>query len=148
MKWDKLKPWLIPLALVAVVILFIIQFKRISEFFSSLFSASTPVDQTVLDESGALISDIRANSIAEALYNSMNQLGTDEAVIFESFKGLNDGDFAKVYNAFGLRPFIEFIGVGTDDNMLGVNMDLIGWLKHDLTSSEYISLRRAFPSFF
>jgi len=43
-------------------------------------------------------------SIAQDQYDGMNQLGTDEKLLFDTLKGLNKDDLKVVYMDYGLRP--------------------------------------------
>ncbi|MDB0602888.1 hypothetical protein PL373_17470 [Tenacibaculum maritimum] len=132
---------------ILIIPIFILIYSFFSSFFD-FFKVKDPVPDYSMSENGSVISDSVAKSLAEQVFNSMNQLGTNEVLLFDAFKGLNLGDFGKVYNFFGKRPFIEFIGVGTNSDLLGVNFDLYGWIQHDLTTDEYLKLKRLYPLFF
>jgi len=148
MRLDFSKPKLLILVVGLVLVVIVLQIRRIRRFFNNLFSASDVSGFSELSEFGAVISDNKAKIISQVLYHSMYSFGTDEDVVFSSFEGLNKGDFGKVYNAFGERPYIIDWGIGSGDNPLGAKFDLIGWLKHDLTTNEFIRLQSTYPDFF
>ena len=145
----RIKPYLIPFfIMIAVVIIVLTQFKRIAAFFNKLFSAAEAQPKEVLDETFSTIDDFDAKRIAELLWSSMNlPFDTKESVIYDSLKDLTKADFAKVYNKFGQRPYIEWIGSGTD-GVFGVKYDLWAWLNYELNDSELRKLRGLNPSIF
>ncbi|MFL0108130.1 hypothetical protein [Tenacibaculum maritimum] len=110
--------------------------------FKWFFLSSEESVFSELDSSGASISDVEAKSIAEGLYNSMSGFGTDEDTIFDLLSGISSANFSKVYNAFGERYYWHELGVWTDDSIFsnGHKIDLFGWLRSELSSSEFLKL--------
>ncbi|WP_408040283.1 hypothetical protein [Tenacibaculum amylolyticum] len=107
--------------------------EKVKAFFNGFLGNG--VDYQPLQDTGAVISDYQARVIAEGLYSAMYKVGTDEDRIYSLLSGVNQGDFAKIYNAFGSRYYLEYTGTWAD-SVLGVKIDLIGWLENELTESE------------
>ncbi|MFL0100170.1 hypothetical protein [Tenacibaculum maritimum] len=140
-----LKKYFLPL-LGGVLLLLLLIYVFIKKPFSGLFNQG--IDYKELDDSGAVISDTLATSIAESLHKSMAAWGgTDEDYIFNVFENITLQDFNKVYNAFGKRPYLNIVGVATTEG-IGENIDLFGWLKYELTSSEFEYLSKIAPHIF
>ncbi|CAM1344242.1 putative Structural protein [Tenacibaculum amylolyticum] len=129
-----LKNFLIVLFLIVLIILFsTLSMEKVKAFFNGFLGNG--VDYQPLQDTGAVISDYQARVIAEGLYSAMYKVGTDEDRIYSLLSGVNQGDFAKIYNAFGSRYYLEYTGTWAD-SVLGVKIDLIGWLENELTESE------------
>ncbi|CAA0231116.1 hypothetical protein [Tenacibaculum maritimum] len=140
-----LKKYFLPL-LGGVLLLLLLIYVFIKKPFSGLFNQG--IDYNELDDSGAVISDTLATSIAESLHKSMSRwFGTDESYIFDVLTNIRIEDFNKVYNAFGQRPYLEIFGVSTTE-YFGENIDLFGWLKYELSPSEFSRLRDLNPLIF
>ncbi len=101
-----------------------------------------------LSSDGATISDEVAQNIASALFSAMADIGTDEDLIFSSLRGLSKADFAKVYNAFGLKCYEPTTGQFDPLGVIGFDMDLVAWLTSELSASELERLKRELPFVF
>ncbi|WP_440066683.1 hypothetical protein [Tenacibaculum discolor] len=100
-----------------------------------------------LDEKGASIDDAKANRIADSLHISMASIGTDYSRIKMLLDGLSSSDFAKVYNRFGTRGYIDIIGVGT--NVAGAaKFNLTQWFESELTHAQLRELKTLYPAIF
>lgn len=141
----KFKPWLIPFGVLAVVIVIVLQLKRIGDLFKYLFSNPQVNTFEHLDESGSVIDDFDAKRIAEGLYSAMNEFGTDEDRINFYLSDLNKGDFGKVYNAFGLRVYSPLTSQGSTT---GVKLNLWEWLFEELSNDELNDLKQINPLIF
>ncbi|MDO5607384.1 MAG: hypothetical protein Q4G08_02900 [Capnocytophaga sp.] len=94
---------------------------------------------------GAKISSTKARSIAEKLFVAMNTFwGTDEEVIYSELANLTKEDYALVHYQFGNRKYSAIFG---EKNILGVEMDLNGWLVNELKASEIRKLCAINPIF-
>lgn len=92
------------------------------------------------------ITDDKAKSIAEALFNAMDGMGTDETEIYNILvvnNKLSSLDLVAVYNAFGTHEYGTF---GTPWWGSGKPLDLIGWIKEEMSNSstEYKLVRAMF----
>lgn len=89
------------------------------------------------------ITDQEAKQKADTLYEAMNGMGTDEDMIFATLTGLTVADYNKVDSAFGYRSYNTYTGTSTG----GINKyPLKTWLKEELSSSDYITLKNNFPN--
>jgi hypothetical protein len=70
--------------------------------------------------------------IAQQQYEAMNGIGTNEAVLFDTLKGLKADDLKTVFMDFGLRAPTIFSG----SFATGGRMDLIQWYQSELNKSE------------
>ncbi len=95
---------------------------------------------------GSTITDEGAQNIASSLFSAMADLGTDEDLIYSSLKGLSKADFAKVYNAFGFKPYLPHLGM--EDEYFGTDYDLVSWLTFELSASELEKLKSELPFIF
>ncbi len=141
--WKPYLIWLFPIAVILIVLYFF--FDKIVIAIKSLFSNG--VDYKPLNTFGATISDFDAKRIAEALYISMYEFGTEEDDIFALLKGVKKRDFAKIYNSFGQRYYLEYTGTWSDAT-LGVNLDLWGWLNSELSVGDLEILKESAPDIF
>lgn len=94
------------------------------------------------------LSETEAQTMAERLYDAMRYFGTEEEVIFDTLKGLNNNDFSKIYVAFGKRYYNEvFVGGGEAPSwLLGSRLcDLIQWLEFELDLQEKKKLKKLAP---
>ncbi|WP_417801092.1 hypothetical protein [Tenacibaculum sp.] len=133
-------------ALLVIGVLILVSSLLNRVFFSLKDSLSDGVIFKSFDKSKSTLSDVQASAIAERLYTSMSNWGTDETAIFDIFRTLTKYDFAKVYEAFGERAYDNILGITGD--FTDYNIDLFGWLNHELTKSEYQKLRELNPSIF
>lgn len=127
------------LLLGGILLLLILFFDFRKKIFGTSSLFSNGVDFVSMDESSSKISSFEAKRIAEALYESMYTLGTDEDKIFNLLKGVTKEDYSKVYNEFGVRYYQEYFGTWSDA-IVGVGLDLNGWLENELTPKELLHL--------
>lgn len=133
------------LLLAGILFVLLPYLKKLFDFFTK--SDTDEVNEQMLgsvktDWSKTTISKDKAIYYAGLLYKAMfphqsfspSYDGTDEQTIFEVFSNLNTKDDVKaVYNAFGIKDY-RFVMV-TDQ------MDLIGWLKAELSDNYYNQLQ-------
>lgn len=77
----------------------------------------------------------QAKRIANELFYAMDRLGTDSVLLsslYEEIRGVK-GAFIQVYNAFGSPAYV---GTGYIFG-LGKPLDLIGWLREELSNEEF-----------
>lgn len=72
--------------------------------------------------------------IAEMQDAAMNEMGTDEELLFQSLEGLNRKDLVKVFNYFGLRKYVSF--TGQRDDIAGHPLNLFLWYKNELSGKD------------
>lgn len=92
------------------------------------------------------IGDDKAKSIADALLDAMDGIGTDETDIYNILvvnNKLSSLDIIAIYNAFGV---VEYGTFGKPWFGNGEPLDLIGWIKKEMgnTSTEYKLIRAMF----
>lgn len=134
------------LLVIGVLILIFLLLNHFKIVLGGLFNQG--LNYNNLDSSKSNLSDTQARALAEQLHKSMTTWrGTDEDSIYRIFMGLSVDDFNKIYNFFGVRPYMELFGVATTE-YLGENIDLFGWLKYELTYSEYKKLESLNPDVF
>jgi len=131
--------WIYLMPVLLLIIVFAFFKNSVLDFFS-------PQDKSFksLSVYGSTISDLEAKEYAERLYTYMAQFfGTNEAGIFDVFKHLySKGDFAKVYNNFGLKPYDDLFGLSAYNESWGENLDLLSWLSYELSSSDFEKLKK------
>lgn len=117
--------------------------KGIQSFFTDKSIKDNPFTYLEVDTTKSTISDSVANTYANQLYGAMKSPGTDEDIIYQILKKLqNANDFRKVYNAFGKKSYVgSFIGTAPTkfDSYLGNydNFDLIQWFQNEVGYSNY-----------
>jgi len=86
----------------------------------------------------SLLSDNAINDKARQLFADMADYGTLNSTVLSHFDGVYDTDFIRLYNAFGSPPYDNIGGA-----MLGFGMPttLTGWLKEELSDSQYLELK-------
>jgi len=95
------------------------------------YGGATPAPETNTGQ--ATISNTKASSLAEKLYDAMEECGTDEDAIIEVFDQLqNNADVNLVYQKFGLRNYGCVAGCcGNTYSWYGDDKDLAGWLREE-----------------
>jgi hypothetical protein len=95
----------------------------------------TAVDNIKVDPSKLTISTTDLLFKTDELYQAMDQFGTDEDTIMDVFKSLKSGDeLLYIIKSFGVKKYF----MGTHSGILGSDLNLVGWLKNELSDS-YIS---------
>lgn len=89
-----------------------------------------------------------AHKVAIALRDTMSSTGTDEEEILSILKFVTPEQFDKVFKAFGKWQYNATLG--NQINPLGwftqlPFVDLKGWLKSELSASEYNVLKTKYP---
>lgn len=90
------------------------------------------------------ISNNTAKIKADNLHDAMKDYGTDETMITLTLINLTSDDFDKIYNEFGYRPYESIQGIGMD--YVGIDTNLIGWLRAEISEEEYSLIRLMFPN--
>lgn len=84
-----------------------------------------------------------AVNVADTLHVAMKDSGTDEDAIFNVLAPLSQAQFATVIQKFGNRLYNDTLGNST----WGTPQPLKHWLKEELSSSDYETLRKKFPNY-
>lgn len=92
------------------------------------------------------ITDDKAKSIADALLDAMDGIGTDETEIYNILvvnNKLSSLDIVAIYKAFGVQEYGTF---GKPWWGSGERLDLTGWIKKEMSNSstEYKLIRAMF----
>ncbi len=113
-------------------VLFFVGLKWLIPKVSNDVGTTVTIDETAL----AKVDRNLSRQLAEQLYSSMENCGTDETTIDSVFADLvgNIKLAAAVYNDFGQRAYGTF-GAPMWGN--GTNKSLLGWLKLELSASKY-----------
>lgn len=123
-----------------LLLFFSIFLVRIKDFDIGDTAVKTP-----RPDSKATIDDSTAIWIADSLEAAMETFGgQDEKRIFELLAPLSLADFNKVYNAFGLKYYSQTFGEGGVPGFTD-RLDLIGWLRSELTIKEINELKALNP---
>lgn len=88
-----------------------------------------------------------AKSVATLLYDAMKDVGTDEEVIMEALKTVDQNQFTKVIAAFGKLNYNELTGNQYNFNPF-VTLPKFGlkqWLKEELSAKDYAILKLKYP---
>ncbi|WP_156102313.1 hypothetical protein [Muricauda sp. MAR_2010_75] len=120
------------MGILLVSIFLLPQLKRL--FFGQKSSEDVDRVPNPKNDYGSSLSEFEAKQKADALFTAMRNMGTDEDLIYSVFEGLTQADYAKVYNAFGLRPYNSHLGEASAN--LSKERDLNFWLLSELSSSE------------
>ena len=91
------------------------------------------------------ISDSEAQIIAQGLYTAMEGSGTDENAIVRMFEGRTSDDIKLIVQKFGIRPYGTF-GAPLFSWMETAQLDLMGWLKKELSGSKLKAVQQIFAS--
>ncbi|WGH76139.1 hypothetical protein P8625_02935 [Tenacibaculum tangerinum] len=129
-----------------LLLLFILFFQYLKSFFNSKKFGFDDYSNS-LDENGATIDDSKAYRLADILHVSMASIGTDFESIKIALSGLSPSDYAKVYNRFGTRGYIDIVGVGTN-LPTATKLNLTQWFQSELTNYEILELKRLYPLIF
>lgn len=89
-------------------------------------------------------SNFNANEVAEKLFIAMNQLGTDEDALFDALKNVSQAQFVQVFEAFGKKEYNP--ATGNQSGWFLLKHDLKSWMKHELSSNDYGTLKLKFPN--
>lgn len=78
--------------------------------------------------------------IAQQQFDAMNLFGTDEKLLFDSLRGLNNDDLKQVYKEFGTRkPDLKLnVPFGTE---FGDASDLFVWYRAELDNADLNKMR-------
>lgn len=89
-----------------------------------------------------------AQNVATALFEAMKDIGTEEEVILEVLKYVNQAQFAQVVTAFGNRYYNTVTGNQYTLNPFGTlpKLPLKTWLKEELSAQDYAVLRSKYPN--
>lgn len=84
-----------------------------------------------------------AKKVSLELFDAMNQMGTDEDTIISTLRTVTPSQFLQVIKAFGKERYTDYLGYKTS---FGTERNLQYWLKAELSSQEYLNLKRKYPN--
>lgn len=84
-----------------------------------------------------------SKTIADGLYDAMAGFGTDEEEIMNLLRTVTQTQFGKVVTSFGKRKYNTYTG----STELGSLQPLKVWLKEELATNEYNTLRLKYPNY-
>lgn len=87
-----------------------------------------------------------AHKVAIDLYDAMKESGTDEEAVVYILTPINQAQFNLVFDAFGKLKYNP--ALGNQWSLWGDldRYDLKGWLKSELSPTEYANLKRKYPN--
>ncbi len=118
--------------------------------YNMFFGATADNSSGTLDPTGngdttnPTAEGFNAKNIKSILFESMNQMGTDEDSIISALQTVSQAQFKLVSDAFGLERYSDFLGYKTST---GTFRNLKYWLKAELSEEEYTNLRRKYPKY-
>lgn len=89
-----------------------------------------------------------AHKVATDLYEAMRYMGTDEDAVLSILTPVSQPQFGQVVTAFGSLPYNPT--TGNQSFLLWETVtkyDLKGWLKEELSSTDYANLKRKYPNY-
>lgn len=92
--------------------------------------------------------DFNAKEVANDLFLTMRELGTEEADIVSILKQVDESQFAKVFSAFGKKPYNKT--TGNQYEVIGFPLkvyDLKVWLYEELSDADYKILKYKYPKY-
>lgn len=93
---------------------------------------------------------IDPKKIASALYDAMKDIGTDEAEIQTLLKGVTESQFGAIITAFGTKQYNATLGNQINPGSWFSQLpfkNLQFWLKNELATETYATLRLKYPKF-
>lgn len=107
------------------------------------------INKIKVDKSKVTISNSDAALIADNLLQAMNGWGTDENAIINSLVTLNGDDLLLVIKAFGTKQYgiTGEITNWTQKQLWGEELNLMGWLKQELSDSTMITIKALFDKY-
>ncbi len=106
-------------------------------------SIAPTLENTKIERHKLTISVSDATLFANTLYGAMMNFGTDEKAIYSIFNNISTkDDMLLVIKTFGMKQYL----IGTRAAFLGQSMNLIGWLRAELSSKEISKLKPKFDS--
>ena len=149
MKLPKIENNFLYLIIFAAILIFIIGGKiaRALKYFLSFNwlkdSNQSASEQKVesmensIKKSNCTLTDTAAQSIADNLFNAMNDAGTNEELIYSEFLKIKTSDDMKlVYTKFGVKKYSWY-----GQFFLGEFMDLNQWLHEELNTNDLIPIQ-------
>lgn len=101
------------------------------------------IDALPVSESNATITTQQAQLLANQLYSAMESTGTDEDTIIRILSNKNKDDITMIVKAFGIRPYGTY-GAPLATWMPSTNLDLMGWLRKELSGKTLQKLEAMF----
>lgn len=97
---------------------------------------------------GGGVAQFDANRVATILFDAMREMGTDRDAIFAALKNVNESQFTQVMQKFGKRSYNTT--TGNQYNFFPITplplYDLPFWLKSELSTKDYGTLRAKYPN--
>jgi LPXTG-motif cell wall-anchored protein len=141
----KVVKWLIIVGVVILVSLLV--YFLIKKRKNELNSDPDKIDDININSSDLSISDNQANIICQNILEAMDKRGTDEETIISNLTGLNQADLLLIIKKFGLKYYNgERLSRGWLSEKLSRQMNLLSWLKAELSGSDLETVKTIFTS--
>lgn len=110
---------------------------------------TTSGNQYLDDEiSGTTSISFNPKAIADTLYDSVKELGTDEDLIFDTLSSVSENQFGKVIKAFGLKPYNKTTGNTRFLPFTTITkFGLKTILYNELDARRYTTLKNKYPKY-
>lgn len=133
MKKNLIKYWYLVIAFLLVIVVLV---KNVFVKSLSFLSTTNP------------LTDLQAQNYADGLHVAMGSGSPDFERIKVIFSKLNRDSFKQVYNAFGLRSYLDMFGGHGTDLPFATKLNLLQWLNVDLDEEQKKELNSLHPYLF
>lgn len=127
-----------------VVLLLVLYWTK--DFLFSIFKSDKPQGTTLNSDSVADGSDLytgfNAEFYAKQLFDEMRDWETSHEPVMNILRQMNGSELIATYNAFGKPKYF----MGQEAAFFGNDLDLIGWLKAELSPADLTEARNIFES--
>jgi hypothetical protein len=146
------KYWFVLLVIVLAVALYVSFRKGILNLFDFRSEdekkAEEEIDKLEYDSRNLTITVSDAILISQQLLAAMDKYGTDEKTIITLLSQLNRDDLLYVMKIFGVHQYNGAgSSVGLDRWIYSQNLNLIGWLKSELSGKDLATVAGIFQSY-
>lgn len=142
------KKWIKPaLIVVASVTAYVLLAKDKGQVWEEDYSWSS--NQAGTKPSEPMINGRSVSDLAQTLHNAMKYSGTEEKIIFQTLESIDQQAFGKIFKRFGKRAYNQYLGNQTRINPFSElpKLSLKEWFKHELSATEYETLRLKYPHY-
>lgn len=109
----------------------------------------SPSNGTGTKPTEPMINGRSVSDLAQTLHNAMKYSGTEEKIIFQTLETIDQEAFGKIFKRFGKRAYNSVLGNQTRVNPWAElpKLTLKEWFKHELSPTEYETLRLKYPNY-